>query len=141
MNIIINPGAGPVQGGDYEQAYINIKQLIKDCELDMKIISSRHIPDDGRYLFVLRDPLGNDYEVDMPGLPLEQVRFMSLEGQNIFEFPRLYVDGSSWVWEIVANSIFTKESLQKIAQEKIEEAKYEIEKLKEQLQQIGEKDE
>ncbi|WP_232700178.1 hypothetical protein [Brevibacillus daliensis] len=57
--------------------------------------------DDGRYLFELKTHIksGFSWEVDMPSLPLEQGRYVSEEGQNIQDFPRLYVDGSSWVWK------------------------------------------
>ncbi|MET9402659.1 hypothetical protein [Kitasatospora sp. NPDC002965] len=34
----------------------------------------------------------------MPGLSLDQVRWMNEPDQNIWNYPRLFVDGSSWVW-------------------------------------------
>jgi hypothetical protein len=40
----------------------------------------------------------------MPGLPVEQVRYMGESGQNIWDFPRLYVDDSSWIWEFALSS-------------------------------------
>jgi hypothetical protein len=27
------------------------------------------------------------------------VRYLGIPGQNIWDFPRLFVDGSSWVWK------------------------------------------
>ena len=38
------------------------------------------------------------HTVDMPGLPLAKVRFTGAKSQDIWTFPRLYVDDSSWVW-------------------------------------------
>lgn len=35
----------------------------------------------------------------MPGIALENVRYVGADDQNIWDFPRLYVEGSSWVWE------------------------------------------
>jgi len=53
-------------------------------------------PDDGRYTYRLR--LGErKTTVDMPGIPLAEVRFTN-HGDNPWHFPRLYVDGSSWLW-------------------------------------------
>ena len=43
--------------------------------------------------------------VEMPGLPLEQVRYMGHEGQNARDYPRLYVDGASWLWEFAVNIV------------------------------------
>jgi len=39
----------------------------------------------------------------MPGLPLDLVRYTGENGQNIWNFPRLYLDDSSWVWKFAAN--------------------------------------
>ena len=35
----------------------------------------------------------------MPGISLEKVRFMGKEDENIWDFPRLYVDDESYVWK------------------------------------------
>jgi hypothetical protein len=40
--------------------------------------------------------------VDMPGLPLHQVALR--EGDNAWLFPRLYVDGNSWLWPYALNN-------------------------------------
>ncbi len=37
----------------------------------------------------------------MPGIPLSEVRYV--KGLNAWLFPRLYVDGSSWLWEFAIN--------------------------------------
>ena len=34
-----------------------------------------------------------------PGLALAGVRYLDQPGQNIWHFPRLYIDGDSWVWK------------------------------------------
>lgn len=123
--ISINPGSGPVNGElSWENAYENIKQYIKDCEIPLYIVKSNHVPDEGRYLFVLRnDEYDFETEVEMPGLPLEKVRYVRAEGQNILEFPRLYVDGGSWIWNC---SLITKEQIAELLSERIEEMKEEI---------------
>jgi hypothetical protein len=43
--------------------------------------------------------VGRSIEIQMPGLPVERVRYMGETGQNIWDFPRLYVDDSSWIWQ------------------------------------------
>ena len=39
----------------------------------------------------------------MPGLPLDQVRFVEDEGQDIWKYPRLFVDGKPWLWKYAVN--------------------------------------
>lgn len=52
---------------------------------------------EGRFTFTLT--FGDlAFEVEMPGIPVERVRYTGAEDQNILAYPRLYVDGSSWVW-------------------------------------------
>ena len=136
--ILFNPGAGAVEGGSFEQAHENIKQLIKDCEIKMTLISMETTPDEGRYHFILQDPLGDRYDVEMPGLPLECVRYMGLENQNPFDFPRLYVEGSSWLWEIVVDYIFSKKGLKEALKDRICEIEDELEKLKSRLERLNE---
>lgn len=124
-DISINPGSGPVNGElSWENAYENIKQWIKDCEIPLHIVKSNHVPDEGRYLFVLRnDEYDFETEVEMPGLPLEKVRYVRAEGQNILEFPRLYVDGGSWIWNC---SLITNEQITELLSERIEEMREKI---------------
>lgn len=97
--IVINPGSGPVADATEENAIKNIEIFIKDCKV--KGIIWHRLPENdekGRFCFKL---IGNEREhiVDMPGLPIEQVRYIDNKTQNIWHFPRLYVDGSSWVWK------------------------------------------
>lgn len=134
--IIANPGSGPVAEGTWEQAHKNIKQYIKDCEIPLHIVSSDFAPDDGRYLFVLcADKIPFRIEVEMPGLPLENVRYMSEEKQNPFDFPRLYVDGSSWLWKF---GLVTKEWVTEYVENKIEELKEEIKTLQATIEEMKE---
>jgi hypothetical protein len=100
--LIINPGTGSIKDGKEELAINNIKQFIKDSNL--KDISFKRMPEedeDGYFTFLLQrtnNKKGRSHSIDMPGLPLEKVRYLDSEEQNIFNFQRLYVDGSSWVW-------------------------------------------
>jgi hypothetical protein len=96
VTIIINPGSGPVEGATLADAEANVVQLIKDSgrPFEARPTGGEYR---GRFTFELR--VGDESrEVDMPGLPLERVRFVGADDQNIWHFPRLYVDGSSWVW-------------------------------------------
>jgi hypothetical protein len=100
MGIIINPGTGEVKEATAEHAINNIKHFITDCGVDgveFKRISKQDYGE-GRYAFILWKDT-RSYEIQMPGKPLEEVRFMNNDNQNIWHFPRLYVDGSSWVWK------------------------------------------
>jgi len=56
--------------------------------------------DDGRYQFSVwkTGKENNAVLIEMPGLPLEEVRYIKPSEQNIWNFPRLYVDDSSWIW-------------------------------------------
>lgn len=97
--LVINPGSGPIAGSSKEAAIVAIKAFVKDLELPEVWVGDPPDAADsgGRFGFTLS--LGErKVEVDMPGLPVERVRYMGEEGQNIWNFPRLYVDGSSWVW-------------------------------------------
>jgi hypothetical protein len=57
---------------------------------------------------------GNKAEVLMPGLLLSQVRYTGDGYQNIWDYPRLYVDGDSWVWkyaiEVILGQLAPKEA-------------------------------
>src|SRR5688500_3878399 len=107
VKVIINPGTGPVANTTEENAVINIKQFVSDCEsasgvTGLKWKRDPSSDDNGRYGFWIWKRLGwrnnAEHQIEMPGLPLEQVRYVDSKTQNIWHFPRLYVDGSSWVW-------------------------------------------
>lgn len=102
MTIFINPGSGPVSGASLGNARKNFATLAEDvCQAGASSAELKDAPltdeHDGRFRGVLVvDEV--PHEVDMPGLSLESVRWMDEPGQDIWDFPRLYVDGSSWVW-------------------------------------------
>lgn len=130
MNIIMNPGSGAIKEDvTWENAYENIKVFIADSEIPLRITRSFHEADEGRYLFVLKN-YQYDYqiEVEMPGLPLERVRYVEHDKRNILDFPRLYVDGSSWIWYIAT---VKKENVKEILEERREEMQEELENIEE----------
>jgi hypothetical protein len=110
MNVIaINTGSGPVNGATVENADRNIAVFVRDladdasgsgCRVVIKHTARQSEDDDGsgRWPYKLYVDDERVLEVDMPGLPLERVRYLKEPGQNIWDFPRLYVDGSSWIW-------------------------------------------
>lgn len=138
MNVLINPGSGPVgREVSWDNAYENIKAYIADCEIPMRIVRSEHEDDEGRYLFVLRnDEYDYQIEVEMPGLPLDSVRYVKGEKRSIFDFPRLYVDGSSWIWYI---GTVKKETVKEILEERAEEMREELERISEQIKGLEDK--
>jgi len=111
---IINPGSGPVDNSSEKNACENIKHFITDNGVDY--VKWIRIADEdyreGRYAFLLwKENLC--HEIQMPGIPLEQVRYVQNVGQNIWDFPRLYVDGSSWVWCFALGLTFKDEQEEK----------------------------
>lgn len=114
--LVINPGSGPVDGASMTNAVLNMYFFREDLkklnpvQVDGDyIITNENEEDDGRYLFNLlyaSDTQTITFKVEMPGLPLDEVRYMKTEGQNIWDFPRLYIDGSSWVWTYALDAIF-----------------------------------
>lgn len=138
MSILINPGSGPVgKEVSWDNAYENIRAYIADCEIPMRIVSSQHEDDEGRYLFVLRnDEYDYQIEVEMPGLPLESVRYVKGEKRSILDFPRLYVDGSSWIWYI---GIVKKGNIKEMLKERAEEMREELERISEQIKELEDK--
>lgn len=135
MNYIINPGSGAVEGNvSWENAYKNIKAYISECEIPMRIIKSEHEDDEGRYLFVLKnDEYNYEIEVEMPGLPLEKVRYVKGDNRNVFEFPRLYVDGSSWIWYL---AVVRKECVKDTLEYRREEILEELERINNQIKEL-----
>ena len=102
MEVILNPGSEPVANASVENASVNMEVFAENVMAkhgyDHVYFSRRpSVDDDGRYGYALMCD-AHVFDIEMPGLPLEQVRWMRLPGQNIWEFPRMYVDGNSWVW-------------------------------------------
>jgi hypothetical protein len=105
MNIIINPGSGPVEDATLADATANISRFVIDLDSFAIITYERKSAADGRGRFgftLTSQDNGNSVEVQMPGLPLEQVRFIS---GDPWPFPRLYVDGDSWLWRFALNVV------------------------------------
>jgi hypothetical protein len=107
--VFVNPGTGVVSGATEQHAIANIQAFIQDCvnrDSALTGMAFFRTPEtdygDGRYGF---DLLWQDktVEIQMPGWELERVRFTGAEGQNILNFPRLYVDGNSWAWKFAIN--------------------------------------
>lgn len=104
---VVNPGTGPCPGATEANAATNVVQLIVDAGLDPDEVGVERHPegdDEGRFSFLLTLG-GYQSEVDMPGWPLEQVRWLDHDSGNIWNFPRLYVDGGSWVWKFATGFV------------------------------------
>ena len=104
--IYINPGTGPVDGSSEEFVNKNIAQLVEDVGIK-GITSRRDVPKDygeGRFAYQLKYGQ-RDVEVQMPGLPLERVRFLGKKNQDVLTFPRLCVDGDFWLWKYAVDVI------------------------------------
>lgn len=121
MSIAINPGAGPIaEPSEPEQAAKNMAVFLEDLAAGFGIkamFQPMNVPDpeteepmlmggtryskvhDGRWPFRLWVN-GVKHVFEMPGTSTELVRFMHQANQNIWDFPRVYIDGSSWVWDI-----------------------------------------
>lgn len=106
FSISINPGSGPVQGATQEQAEANMRQFAADLhERGHARVTYDRKPEadydlgfnDGRFCWIVAADGGELVEVQMPGLPLDRVRWLGSE-QDIWQFPRLYVDDGSWIW-------------------------------------------
>jgi len=110
MEVVINPGTGPVANATEANATENIKHFLVDAGIPN--VDWIRIPKmdygEGRYAFLLWKD-NQCHEIQMPGLPLGRVRFMENEGQNVWDFPRLYVDDGSWIWCIAITDVFTDE--------------------------------
>lgn len=107
FGILLNPGTGEVPEATEEHAAANMSHLLTDC-LNKKLKFVRAAQDDmgaGRFAFLVYCPWTRYHLVQMPGLPLNKVRFTNEEGQNVWHFPRLYIDGNSWLWKFVVDEL------------------------------------
>lgn len=106
--VIASPGAGPVRGGTFEDAEQNMAAFCRDLEEPPERVDFDPVPGpffydfvkdcgDGRFQFMLQAN-GREAEIDMPGLATQFVRYLKEPDQGVWYFPRLYVNGSSWVW-------------------------------------------
>lgn len=104
--VIINPGTFGMDDTTEENAIVNMDQFIKDCHIDG--LSFKREPEKdyggGRYAFMVsRNGHTRTVEIQMPGRALDKVRYTGAKEQNIWHYPRLYVDGSSWVWKFAVH--------------------------------------
>ena len=110
MRFIVNPGTEPVPDTTEANAIENIRHFITDLEGEPAPTHQRikwlRLPEadhGGRYGFLIWS--GNHcHEIDMPGCSLERVR-----KSEPFYSPRLYVDGSSWLWGFGLGMCFSEE--------------------------------
>ena len=100
--IVINPGTGPVTDASEAHAQINMAYFVVDLGLSDQLDWQR-MPErdrDGRFSYILHwkayGRCNRFHVIDMPGRPINEVRWT--DGQDPWLFPRLYVDGSSWLW-------------------------------------------
>lgn len=101
-NVFLNPGTGAVRDASEQHAIDNMRQFIQDARCDGLYFRRAADKDygEGRYAFlVLRNDYDRVIEIQMPGIPVDKVRFTGAPDQNIWNYPRLYKDGSSWVWQ------------------------------------------
>ena len=107
MITYIDPGTGDVPGANAENAVHNMEAFAREVvarhnDSHLAIVG-RVDREDGRSAFELCGPVIGRHRIDMPGLPLDQVRFVEDEGQNIWKYPRLFVDGKPWLWKYAVN--------------------------------------
>lgn len=94
--VVLNPGTGPVPEATHDNAVACLNRFVADIGLDIAVTDC-DLETTGRFRFALRQGERHCI-VEMPGLPVEQVRYMRLPGQDPWDYPRLYVDGGSWLW-------------------------------------------
>ena len=103
MTVIMNAGTEPLIEAREDRASANMRQFADEVKFrfgyDHVSVAYMGDPDEGRFPYRMTCD-GNEYMIDMPGLPLEQVRYMARKDQSIWLFPRLLVDGDSWLWDI-----------------------------------------
>jgi len=103
ISISVNPGSGPVAEATEQNAIDNMAVFTDDLRTrGITVTGSVRRPEadygSGRYAFTVTTDDDHATEIQMPGLPVDQVRWLKSEGQDIWQFPRLYVDDGSWIW-------------------------------------------
>lgn len=95
VKVIQNPGAEK-SFGSIELAENNIKKFIEDSGIYFEYeYSGQRL--NGRFVFNLIHK-NISYEIGMVGENIESVRYIDGYTQNIWDYPRLYVNGNSYVW-------------------------------------------
>ena len=83
-------------------AMANMEAFVADATLELgRAITFNAIPygkEGGRWFFHVTDSRGPVHEVGMPGVPLARVRYLREEGQQPWDYERVWVDGYSWLW-------------------------------------------
>lgn len=107
---MINVRTGPADGGPEGDAEANVAVFVTDLRERgvevLKVERNRSIDDGERlYGFDLVLSNGETIKLEMPGLPIQDVRYIRLPGQDPNTFPRLYVDNSSWLWFFALETI------------------------------------
>ncbi len=112
-------GSEAVPGASLSNAEANIAEFIQEIFMQLPEWTVREptvdvvrLPDydgEGRFAFALTFPVpggdpGLTLVVLMPGLPLEEVNFGARVGDWPTSFPRLYLDGASWLWSYAVGS-------------------------------------
>lgn len=109
MQLIINPGSGPVANSCFDEACKNMEVLKSDIaeritSHPVKFAAPGKSSFDGRYQFFLN--VGDlAFEIGMPGIPIDRVRYLASTQESCWNFPRLYVNGSSWLWRYAIDVI------------------------------------
>ena len=99
-----------VANATVEHARENMRHFLADLDIERVAIlewsdlSYDKCYRDGRFAFVLLADNNRWVDIQMPGWELSRVRFTGSEDQNIWHFPRLYVDGGGWVWSYALSS-------------------------------------
>lgn len=102
--VVLNPGTWDIEDSCVEGARINMNQLVIDCNFHLTDVTIHEIQGGhrgGRFRFSVSRIGYNGVIIDMPGCKLDSVRYMGFDYQDIWDFPRLYIDGSSYVWKYV----------------------------------------
>lgn len=110
MTIIINPGSGPVEGATEEWAAFNAGVFTGELiQAGLTVVWAERRTDldhNGRAGWaVLLEGDDEPTLIEMPGISFDRVRYIEHPSQNIWDFPRLYIDGSSWVWKFAVEII------------------------------------
>lgn len=115
--VALNPGTEPRDEATLKHAEANLKQFLAEAFPCPRLIRQERLPDldgEGRFGFRLswsshpELPLFEgahdlEAELEMPGLPLAQVHCEAHD--NPWGFPRLYLNGSSWLWSLAVGQI------------------------------------
>ena len=119
---------------EWLRAYKNVEQFINDCEVEMYIKECQMVKRNEYYYFELQAK-DFDYYINlgMPALPLDKLRYMDANIQDIWTFKRLEVDDSTWLWKF---ALVTKEKVREDFLNSIEMWKGLIEKKEEQLKRL-----